>query len=210
MRKLITFDAVVLAGGRSSRMGVNKARLQMDGESLLARAQRMLALTGANDIWVSDNHQPVTHHRILRDIIPHSGPLGGMYTALMQSKRPLLVIPVDMPNLDDVILSCLIQKSLENSSDAVHFVTTPLPLLLTNTDKAKRILQRTLTCPGSDKSIRHLLKQLSVTTLAADEPDKLINVNTPADWLRYTLSHSKSRNYEKVNYDLGNKSICSS
>lgn len=76
----------ILAGGRSSRMGRDKARLRLGGRSLLAWARAAAQATG----W------PV--RVVWRDAVPQCGPLGGVWTAFGRSRaRRLVFLACDQP-----------------------------------------------------------------------------------------------------------------
>jgi molybdenum cofactor guanylyltransferase len=77
---------VILAGGQSSRMGRDKARLSLGGRSLLA--------------WIRSTSRLVSPRvRVVRrDRVPACGPLGGVVTVLQRPPAPrLLFLSCDMP-----------------------------------------------------------------------------------------------------------------
>ena len=76
--------AIVLAGGRSSRMGTPKALLRFDDEPLIVRIVRTLQPLFGEIVVVAAPGQvlppmPVT---LVRDEVPHQGPVGGIYYGL--------------------------------------------------------------------------------------------------------------------------------
>ncbi len=92
-------EAFVLAGGRSTRMGQDKALLQLAGKSLLELALdklRALPLAAAPRIAGA----PLEHAGVVADLHPGCGPLSGIEAALAASTQALNVfLPVDMPLL---------------------------------------------------------------------------------------------------------------
>jgi len=99
----MNFSAVILAGGKSSRMGQDKAWLQADGESLLARQIRVVCEVGANEVFIS-GHANTDYSsfdcRVLHDQRIEAGPLAGIESALAASSSSLLlVLAVDMPKM---------------------------------------------------------------------------------------------------------------
>lgn len=98
---------LVLAGGRSRRMGSDKALLELDGERLIDRAVRLLS-TCCDDVAVASGDA----RRIDRlavpqvgDESPDSGPLGGILAGLRWAGTvPLAVVAVDAPHLDVAVL----------------------------------------------------------------------------------------------------------
>ncbi len=100
---------VVLAGGRSARMGRDKAAIKLRGQTLLTRAVELLTavLTDvcvvgrAHDVH-SDRLQVASHP----DDAPGLGPIGGIATALrLADPRGCLVIACDMPVLEPRLLA---------------------------------------------------------------------------------------------------------
>jgi molybdopterin-guanine dinucleotide biosynthesis protein A len=111
---------VVLAGGRSSRFGSDKALLEVGGRTLLQRT--VAAVRAAVDevivLGPTERAAQVAGVTVLQDAIPGIGPLGGIYTALRA--RPgcsALVVAVDMPFLDAALLAYLC--SLSATADVV-------------------------------------------------------------------------------------------
>jgi molybdopterin-guanine dinucleotide biosynthesis protein A len=95
-------EGFVLAGGRSTRMGQDKALLPLAGRSLLEIALgklRNLPLTAAPRI-VAARSDLSSHAEVISDLHPGCGPLSGIEAALAASTRPLNVfLPVDIPLL---------------------------------------------------------------------------------------------------------------
>ena len=115
-------SAFVLAGGKSSRMGADKAFVELGGHRLLARA---LALAGAvaSDVRIVGSAQKFTGQgRVVEDEFPNCGPLGGIHAALRASQSELnLVLAVDLPFVEVGFLKYLLTEA--EASKAV--VTVP-------------------------------------------------------------------------------------
>jgi len=88
----------VLAGGRSSRMGEEKALLTLDGETLLARGLRQLRQVCA-EVAIAGGMPELSHFgRLVPDEQPGQGPLSGITAALASSAFEWnLFCPVDVP-----------------------------------------------------------------------------------------------------------------
>ncbi len=107
----------VLAGGKSSRMGRDKAQLKLDGETLAARAVRKLRYVCAEVAIAGDTQDLRFLARVIPDESPGSGPLGGVVTALAQSPYPWnLFLAVDMPFVPEGVLRTLIAEATPSSS----------------------------------------------------------------------------------------------
>ncbi len=107
----------ILAGGRSSRMGRDKAFLPFpapDGPPLIARQAALLLSLGIHDLVISG--RPDVHYalaipeaRVVIDSVPDSGPLAGVAAILAAARHPwVLIIAVDLPHLTSGFLQTLI------------------------------------------------------------------------------------------------------
>jgi molybdopterin-guanine dinucleotide biosynthesis protein A len=107
----MNFGAVILAGGKSSRMGRDKAFLEIGGQSLLARQISLAREIGAAEIFISgrmDVDYSALNSRVLTDELPDLGPLAGIAAALTATHEPLLlVLAVDMANMNGEFLKKL-------------------------------------------------------------------------------------------------------
>ncbi len=113
-----TFDAVILAGGASRRMGQDKALLEYNGRTLLRAQVERAREIGAQEIFVSvrpDAHKAVPGCRVLRDLQPGCGPLAGIERGLEEATSPfLLALAVDMPFLSASVLLSIVEQCGES------------------------------------------------------------------------------------------------
>ncbi|MBB1376925.1 molybdenum cofactor guanylyltransferase [Pseudoalteromonas sp. SR43-2] len=199
------FTGVVLAGGKSSRMGSDKADLVLKNKTLLHNACDLLKDAGAKNILISRNvTNPVKSssqyscdypsEKYVKDIYPNSGPLGGIYSTLIATEHDLLITAVDMPLLTSSLLSTIVLASQSNKVQSVsnqlnqsqihawHFENEPLPLYIRNTSSVKNHLKHILTNANSHKSIKQFTQSIGVQTLLCNKTHALINTNTPAQF----------------------------
>ncbi len=98
------FSAVILAGGKSSRMGRDKAFLELDGQTLLVRQIKLARDAGATEVFISgrpDTDYPAMGCRVLSDHFREAGPLAGIERALQAMNTPLLlVLAVDLAGME--------------------------------------------------------------------------------------------------------------
>jgi len=88
-----------LAGGKSSRMGTDKALLQIDGNSFLQHCYNLLHKI-CDEIIISSSNEAHDLNKVKRvtDIYPEKGPLGGLHAALSASTNDInLCLSVDTP-----------------------------------------------------------------------------------------------------------------
>ncbi len=97
---------IVIAGGKSSRLGRNKLAESVGGATLLQRVVDTMSLFGHEVIIVASHASLLpeivssAEVRIVRDVYPDKGTLGGIYTGLMASSSLRnLVVAADMPFL---------------------------------------------------------------------------------------------------------------
>ncbi len=114
--------AVVLAGGKSTRMGQDKTRVRVNGRTLV---QHMVDLAGifCSKIYVVGQN-PELEPRVgwMLDEIPGIGPMGGIITALNRLNSPCLVLACDLPCLEERLLSRLLMH--REKKDTLHCLTT--------------------------------------------------------------------------------------
>ncbi len=99
----MNFSAVILAGGKSSRMGCDKAFLKLSGQTLLARQIQLVRAAGAAAVFISGRagvDYSASGCRVLTDNFCDAGPLAGIERALDAASSPLLlVLAVDLPDM---------------------------------------------------------------------------------------------------------------
>jgi molybdopterin-guanine dinucleotide biosynthesis protein A len=98
----------ILAGGKSQRMGQDKAIVPFQGETLLHRVLDRLAGLAAEVIVIAPGSQEYLSLgiRIAPDQLPGRGPLGGLYTALFSASQPAVaVVACDMPFVNADLLA---------------------------------------------------------------------------------------------------------
>jgi len=112
---LPSFSAVILAGGKSSRMGRDKAFIELDGRSLIQRQVQLVREAGAREVFVSGKpgaDYPVPDCAVLEDEHADAGPLAGIERALASATQPLLlVLAVDMPAMTAGFIRAMIAAS---------------------------------------------------------------------------------------------------
>ncbi len=105
---------VILAGGRSSRMGKNKAFLEIEGERLIDRTVRLFRGLFSEILLVTND--PLAYLDLeavlATDIFPGKGALGGLYTGLFFARHPqAFVTACDMPFLQGDFISHLLAQA---------------------------------------------------------------------------------------------------
>ena len=111
-------SAVVLAGGKSSRMGFDKSTMVLQNKKLIESTIKKLDSL-FDDIIISgdglEKKSEFNHDKIVVDKVKGVGPLGGMISALeMAQSDRLFVIPCDMPVIDIKYISFMMKYMDDN------------------------------------------------------------------------------------------------
>jgi molybdopterin-guanine dinucleotide biosynthesis protein A len=98
---------VILAGGKSRRMGEDKRYLVVGEQTLLERGLGVIrSIFQEVLIVIAQDSPPLdVDAKVVRDLLPDCGSLGGLYTGLMQATTPwIFVVACDMPFLDQAVI----------------------------------------------------------------------------------------------------------
>jgi len=99
---------VLLAGGKSRRMGEDKRHLVVGEQTLLERGLAVLQSIFCEVLVVIAQDSPPLSidARVVRDVVPDCGSLGGLYTGLTQATTPyIFVVACDMPFLNQTVIA---------------------------------------------------------------------------------------------------------
>ena len=180
----MNYGAVILAGGRSRRMGKDKAKLELNGIRFLDRL--VCELSGFPELLISVNEKekyPEMGYPPVCDIYQGCGPMGGLHAALLRcASAALVVVPCDVPffsrEIADEMCACM-----EGETDAVIAVTEDgreHPLCGVYKKSCLGVLEQCL--EGQDYRMRDALAGLKVKTWRAGKQSwRLLNVNTPEE-----------------------------
>ena len=168
---------VVLAGGQSSRMGVDKADLMWHQHTLLQHMLQRLRASLCQHVLISRNH-----HQGINDRFKHKGPLAGIDAVLQQLPEHCLltVIPVDMPLLESAAIIHL-QTYAANTRRSVYYSQSFLPCIIVVNNSLRTYIEQQLSSDGS-YSIKGMLCFIEAEQLLHPEPNRLCNTNTPQQW----------------------------
>ncbi|MBN9338036.1 MAG: NTP transferase domain-containing protein [Chryseobacterium sp.] len=179
-------NGLVLAGGKSQRMGNPKDKINWHGKEQRYYAADLLA-PFCNEVFIScrqdqlENFDP--NYNVLTDTFLNMGPFGGILSALRsQRDKAWLVVACDLPLLDKKSLEFLIEnRNIEKTATTYEspFDGLPEPLITIWEPKSYPLLLNFLgsgiTCP------RKVLINSDTLILKPGNPDSLMNVNTPED-----------------------------
>jgi len=181
--------AWVLAGGRSTRMGTDKARAESGGRALALRVADEAAAVCGSVSLVGD---PLLYAElglpVIADRFPGQGPLGGMEAALAATTRDAnLILACDMP----AIRPGLLEELFSGVGDCVvprHDDGRLEPLCAVYRRSCHPAIQAALA--AGIRKVTDALRlfaqhSLAIRYLRVSDPAAFANLNTPEDWRRY-------------------------
>ena len=183
----VSIYGLVLAGGKSRRMGRDKALLERDGQSQLAyiaglledKAERVFVSTRAEQ---QDDSERSRYPRIV-DRYEEMGPLAGILSAMEEHPDVhWLVVACDLPNISDETITHLV-KNCSADHPFTAYVSShdglPEPLCAIyragSTGIIRRFAEEGIHCP------RKILIRSDTYLLEQADPRSLDNINTPDD-----------------------------
>jgi molybdenum cofactor guanylyltransferase len=187
---------LILAGGRSARMGRDKATLiHPDGRTLVRRCADLLLEAGCESVAISLRHDQeipagVDDLKIVRDPAGESlGPMVGMVSGMrLEPQATWLVVACDLPRLDLTTLVHLVESMKPEEKFLAYrseFDGLPEPLCTLYLPSALPLLSDAqaadFRCP------RKILIRHECRLLEPVSPRALDNANTPEDWETATL-----------------------
>jgi len=114
------YSLLLLAGGKSARMGTHKAELLYEGKTFLSHMLDKARNLGIEKFYISGFSSPCQEVTTVWDHYPDRGPLSGIHAGLSAIDTPYcLVLPVDAPTLPEQILEKLLQYHESRSSSKV-------------------------------------------------------------------------------------------
>jgi molybdopterin-guanine dinucleotide biosynthesis protein A len=185
-------SVAVLAGGQSSRMGQDKAWLPVGGRPVVERVVERVAPLSDDVLLIANVHAPYGRlpARLVGDVYPGKGSLGGIYTALQAARYDhCLVVACDMPFLDAGLLRYLIGLApgydvviprVEEFPETLHAIYGKRCL----DPIQRRLLAGQLKIVGFFDEVR--VRYVERDDVARFDPQfrSFLNMNTPSDWER--------------------------
>ncbi len=193
MSKRTDVWGLVLAGGKSRRMGSDKALLTRNGETQLARAVALLQ-RHVERVFVSTQEDQADddERRKFEQIVDRyhdMGPVAGILSAM--DKNPdvaWLVVACDLPNIDDVTVTDLLDRHTKTHPFTAYsssYDSLPEPLCAIYGVGSRSIVDAFVAdgihCP------RKMLIRSDTQLLQQAHADALDNINTPEDLANSTI-----------------------
>lgn len=176
---------VILAGGKSSRMGQDKALLEIDGKSFIKQLTETLNFFEEKYIARGNNSNILdVTWPMIQDIYPEHGPIGGIHAALTKcDSDAVLFVSCDMP----LIKKALIQQLCEAMTSEYDAVVVKEkngrihPLCAIYKKSVVNLFEQQIL--SNNNRLMLALGKMKVKYITVDEAQQLSNINTPNDYL---------------------------
>ena len=177
----MNITGIILAGGKSSRMGSDKGLLNLNGLLFIERVIKALKPLVKDIIIVSNNsdYDKFGYKRVT-DIIKDSGPLAGLYTGLSYSDTENnIVLSCDIPLIKTLVLEQLLNP-IYSDFDVVQLQSKnkTMPLIATYKKACEHTCLELLN--NGERRLREVANQLVTKTITIDSSLELYveNINT--------------------------------
>lgn len=185
---------LILAGGKSSRMGSDKGLLSLNGSTFIEHIIQTISPFVDEIIIISNNPDyDIYNLKRVEDIIKNAGPLTGLYSGLYHSKTENnLVISCDVPLINTSVLKKLI-KGFEDDKEVIQIQSQDKTMPLIALYK-KQCLHKCLELlQNNERRLRVAVKQFKTKTVTLDSNlDSFVrNINTinQLEALKHELEH---------------------
>lgn len=183
-------SAAILAGGKSSRMGTNKALLAVGGKGMLQRTAELLQPLVDDLFLVADDPAPYADLGlpVLPDVYRGCGALGGIHTAILRAAHPLVLCAAcDMPHIEDGVLELLLSAAGPNDDALIpRPAGRPEPLLAVYGRGALTGIERSIAAGrlrvmDAFQGLRLRFVEAEELRLVDPALRSFVNVNSPAE-----------------------------
>jgi len=178
--------AVVLAGGKNTRIGREKSLIELNGSLLLAQELEVLEKIFQRILLVTSKPEVISNFKQYSkasDQFKDCGPLAGIHAALAELNQDIFVFGCDMPYLNETI----IRQQLANYNQVNYQALVPKHI--EGIEPLHAIYSKTCLQPVQDQltkgnySVRSFFKQINIHYQEFEEEDIkwFFNINTEAD-----------------------------
>ena len=193
-KEIPPLTAIILAGGKSSRIGLykNKAKIRFNGKCLINIViSKLKFLVGDNIIIVGPLEEYPYFKQVVPDLLPQKGPLGGIFSGLKASTSQYnLLVGCDMPFIEVKLLQYMIENI--NTYDIVipcygKGLTEPLCAIYSKS--CLDVIERNI--KAGVLSVREIFPHLKVKFIEEEEIKKIdaglysfFNINFKGDFTK--------------------------
>ena len=184
--------AIVMAGGKSKRMGTDKSMLSIKGQSIIETICNQLGDT-FDEILISANQIDkfaFLGYKVIPDKVPEQGPLMGIASALeVSTKESNFVVACDIPKINLNYVNRMLNEAIESHADIVMPISGKNkyePLFAVYRKRIVEAIHKTLS--AGKRKIIDVFPLCTVKHIEIDDTEWLINLNTKAEYKEYKNS----------------------
>ncbi len=185
MQEKENITGIILAGGKSSRMGTDKGFIFWEGKPFVNHIIDALKPLVKDILIVSDHPQYDTlGYKRIKDILPEAGPLSGLCSGLLKSDTELnLVLSCDIPLISSEILEKLLSAYKEKTNAVVCKVNNKVMPLVTLYNRSCIVTCQELLHNDERRMMRLLerLEGVKYVSLNKQQAKHVKNINTSKD-----------------------------
>ena len=199
--------AIILAGGKSTRMGRDKAMIRLNDNNMLEGAVRALA-GGFSELIVSANNRSYEALKIktVSDVFPGRGPMAGIHAGLMASGNDInFVVPCDMPFINVRLALYMVELAMDSDVGVPKIGDYYEPLFAVYTKSCLPVIEAHLVAGRNKVSKLYTDTELKVRYVSEAEIEKFgysdslfFNVNTPVDLQQAKDMAGRKKNGSKI------------
>jgi molybdopterin-guanine dinucleotide biosynthesis protein A len=182
---------VILAGGKSSRMGVNKSFLKLGSQTIIERIVNLMKSIFSEVIIITNtpDEYKFLNLPLYEDIYKWKGPLAGIHSALTQSQtEKIFVLSCDVPLMSKEMIEYVIEYKSNKSIIFCEAAGYHQPLVGVYSKKILSEIEKFISNNEmSDKSFHQFLKNIDMEIIHPEDlpfykDDIYLNVNRPIDY----------------------------
>lgn len=191
MQQASNTNLIILAGGKSSRMGTDKALLKYKGKTFVQIIYDNLKYI-CSDVIISSNNSEVKIEGVktVEDEFKNIGPMGGLYTCLKHSKTDYsFVVSVDTPFISAKLLSKIASQSGGYEVTVVEENKKVHPLIGVYHKSVITLLKSEIA--AEKYKIMQMIKKTKHQIISVNDryKNELFNINSPDDFALINLNN---------------------
>ncbi|TXE15003.1 molybdenum cofactor guanylyltransferase [Seonamhaeicola algicola] len=179
MKQQNNITGIILAGGKSSRMGTDKGFVKLNNKQFVQYSIEALKPLVSKILIVTDNEDyNVFGYQLVKDIYKNQGPVAGIYSGLHASEtKNNLILSCDIPLIKTEILHKLIESIDDSDVILIESNGKTMPLIALYKKQCAPIFLKAL--KNDERRLRHVLKMCNTKTIVLNTNHKTtMNVNT--------------------------------
>ena len=185
-KKIMKITGIIIAGGKSSRMGTDKAFVNYNNKTLIEYAVSVINPVVDTIIISSNKPNKIKGFKVVSDIYKNIGPVAGLYSCLKVTQTEAnIIIPCDTPKLTTVLYKQLLTEYQKQKNIVAVVPRLPdgkiEPLIGVYSKSILFEIENSIAV--GDYKLVNLLSKINTKYIDITDIEQFKNINTPADLL---------------------------